>query len=158
MVKYFGGEVIIDCKHILGCGGEGIILKLKSPHIRRKGFYAFKFIKFEGILPWPMQLKNEEYDEIIRRLGEYEAALVGLGDYLEFGLSTIYGCGYNVVGENCYILTEKIFSLRSNSIFYQNLNFSCLENETKFCKIDGYYFSDACLFNKFMALFTAFVL
>ena len=42
---------------------------------------------------------NKKYFRLLEQLGEYNAALVDLGDYLTFGLSDIFGIAYNVIGK-----------------------------------------------------------
>ena len=41
---------------------------------------------------------KEEYYRLLGQLGEYNAHLFGLGDYLAFGLSDIFDTAYNVIG------------------------------------------------------------
>ena len=86
----------IECDRILGCGGEGLILKLKYDILNKGKYLAFKFTKCKEV---NSTMGDKKYFGLLKQLGEYNAALVGLGDYLAFGLSDIFGIAYYVIGK-----------------------------------------------------------
>ena len=97
MTDYYKRDTLaIECDRILGCGGEGIILKLKFNNIDKEKPLAFKFTKCNGLVR--KKMGSEEYFRLLRQLGEYNAHFFGLGDYLAFGLSDIFDMAYNVIG------------------------------------------------------------